>query len=378
MVYLDYNATTPVDERVLEAMLPYFRQHFGNAASDAHPYGWAAAEAVAIAREQVAALIGASPEEIYFTSGATESLNLALKGIVAAYAPKSQLITAATEHKAVLDTCKSLARKGADIAVLPVLPNGVLPIETLQQTLTADTLAVCIMYANNETGVIQPIAEIAECSKAQGALVVCDAVQAVGKIQIDVMRDGIDVLALSGHKFYAPKGVGALYVRRKNPRVRVLPQIEGGGHERGLRSGTLNVPAIVGLGKAAEIARQELTSDALRLRQLRDTLEVGLRQLFPEIRINGATEMRLAHVSSITFPENAFTLAGTQTLAAALSRGVAVSSGSACTSASAEPSHVLLAMGLSATEARRTVRFSLGKMTTAAEIERVLAFLAKK
>lgn len=377
MIYLDYNATTPVDERVLDAMLPYFRRQFGNAASDAHPFGWAAAEAVKIAREQVAALIGASPEEIIFTSGATESLNLALKGITEAYSPKNHWLIPETEHKAVLDTAKTLARRGAAISLLPVMPDGLLPVSALAEALLPDTLGVCVMYANNETGVIQPIRALAEQAKARGALVVCDAVQAVGKIPIDVESDGIDVLALSGHKLYAPKGVGALYLRRRNPRVRAVAQLDGGGHERGFRSGTLNVPAIVGLGKAAEIAQQEMTAEARRLRALRDTLEQALAQIFPEIRINGATQQRLAHVSNLTFPENSFSLMGATTLAAALSRGVAVSSGSACSSASAAPSHVLLAMGLSPEEARRSVRFSLGRMTTDEEIQQAIAFLRK-
>jgi len=369
-IYLDYCATTPVAERVLDAMLPYFRQSFGNASSHGHAYGWAAAEAVQQARERVAALVGAEPDEIIFTSGATESLNLALKGIFEAYrANGNGFLALATEHKAVLDACHTLEKNGAAVAYLPVQPNGLVSLGDVLPT--PGTLAVAVMLANNETGVIQPLRAISDKAKAAGALVVCDATQAVGKIPVDVQALGIDVMAFSAHKMYGPKGVGALYVRRRSPRVRLVAQLDGGGHEKGLRSGTLNVPGIVGLGAAAELAATEMEAQGKRLAALRDRLEAALQAALP-IRINGIDAPRLPHVSNITFlsaPAD-----GSSQLAARLTR-IAVAAGSACSSALPAPSHVLQAMGLSPADAYRTVRISLGAPTTESEIDAVVAYI---
>ncbi|TXT34781.1 MAG: cysteine desulfurase, partial [Chitinophagaceae bacterium] len=340
-IYLDNNATTPMDPRVLEAMIPYFTEHFGNAASRNHPFGWEAEEAVDYAREQVAKLIGADPKEIIFTSGATEGDNLGIKGVFEMYASKgNHIITCTTEHKAVLDTCKHIERNGGEVTYLEVQPDGLINLKELEAAIKPNTILIAIMYANNEIGVVQPVKEIAALAKKNGILYFSDAVQAVGKIPVDVIKDGIDIMAFTGHKMYGPKGIGALYVRRKNPRVKVTAQMDGGGHERGMRSGTLNVPGIVGFGKACELARLEMDADAARLSVLRDKLENALVQL-EEAYVNGNKEHRLPHVSNISFKyvEGEGLLMG-------FNKNIALSSGSACTSASLEPSYVLKALGL--------------------------------
>lgn len=363
-VYLDNNATTPCDPRVLEAMLPFFTAHFGNAASRSHAYGWAAEEAVKTAREQVAALTGAVPEEIVFTSGATEADNLALKGVVEMYAVKGRhIITCETEHKAVLDTCRHLEKQGVAVTYLKAGHDGLIDLSALEAAITDQTILVSVMYANNETGVIQPIRAISDIARKHGVLMMTDAAQALGKIPVDVQQEGIDLMAMSAHKLYGPKGVGALYVRRKNPRVKVTAQMDGGGHERGMRSGTLNVPAIVGFGKACELARQEMTAEAARLTILRDKLEQGLLEL-EETSVNGATAPRLPHVTNISFK-----YAGGEGLMTGFSGDLAVSSGSACTSASMEPSHVLTGMGIPDDLAHSSLRFALGRFTTEEEID---------
>jgi len=362
-VYLDNNATTPVDERVLEAMLPYFTQHFGNAASRTHAYGWAAEEAVEYAREQVAALIGAEPKEVVFTSGATESDNLAIKGVFEMYASKgNHIITVATEHKAVLDTCHHIEKLGGEVTYLPVDHKGLIDLHHLEASIKPTTILIAVMYANNEIGVIQPIKEIGAVARKNGALFFCDAAQAVGKIPVNVNDDNIDLLALSGHKIYGPKGVGALYVRRKSPRARVTAQMDGGGHEKGLRSGTLNVPAIVGLGKACELCQAEMGTDTKRIKALRDKLETALLKI-PETYINGDKENRLPNLSNISFSH-----AESEGLMISLNKNIAVSSGSACTSASIEPSYVLKAIGLSDELAYSSIRFGVGRFTTEEEI----------
>lgn len=363
-IYLDHNATTPCDPRVLEAMIPYFTKLFGNAASRNHPFGWQAAEAVEFAREQVAALIHADPAEIVFTSGATEADNLAIKGVADMYAARgNHIITVATEHKAVLDTCRHLEKMGADITWLSVKPDGLVDLDELEKAIRPNTVLIAIMYANNETGVIQPVRAISEIAKRHGVLFFTDATQAVGKIPVDVIRDGIDIMALSAHKIYGPKGVGALYVRRKNPRVRLTAQMDGGGHERGMRGGTLNVPAIVGLGKACEICTLEMENDNKRIRTLRDKLENGLLKIEGAV-LNGNKIFRLPQVCNISFRS-----ADENALMISLSKEIALSSGSACTSASPEPSYVLKAMGLDDELAKPSLRFGLGKYTTAEEID---------
>ncbi|MBG8551958.1 IscS subfamily cysteine desulfurase [Hymenobacter sp. BT594] len=362
-IYLDNNATTPLDPRVLEAMLPYFTEHFGNAASRNHPFGWQAEEAVDYAREQIAALISCDPKEIIFTSGATESDNLAIKGVYEMYAQKgNHIITATTEHKAVLDTCKHLEKQGARVTYLPVNAEGLISLEELEAAMTPQTILVTIMYGNNETGTIQPIREIAAIAHKHGALFMTDGTQAVGKIPVDVLADGIDLMAFTGHKFYGPKGIGALYVRRKNPRVKVTAQMDGGGHERGMRSGTLNVPGIVGLGKACELARLEMAADTARLSAMRDRLEKELLTL-EESYVNGSVTHRLPHVTNISFKyvEGEGLMMGVKDLA--------VSSGSACTSASLEPSYVLKALGLSDDLAHSSLRFGLSRFTTDEQID---------
>ena len=365
-IYLDYNATTPVDERVLKAMLPYFTEHFGNAASKTHEFGWQAEEAVNIARKQVAASIGCIDQEIIFTSGSTEALNMSIKGVFENYTSKgNHIITVKTEHKAVLDTCKHLESKGAVVTYLNVDPEGLMDLEELKAAINDKTILVAVMYANNETGVIQPIQEIANIVHQHHSIFLCDATQAIGKVQVGVMEDGIDLLCMSAHKLYGPKGVGALYVRRKNPRVSLIPLLEGGGHERGLRSGTLNVPGIVGLGKACEIATQELWENNTSISKLRAFFEHQLLD-FPGIRINGSTRHRLYNTSNICFSG-----IKANVLLAQL-KHVAVAMGSACTSANTEPSHVLRAMGLSVDETHSSLRFSLGKYTTQEEIEHTL------
>ncbi|MDL5049531.1 IscS subfamily cysteine desulfurase [Oscillatoria amoena NRMC-F 0135] len=362
-IYLDSNATTPVDERVLQTMIPYFTQNFGNAASRNHPFGWSAEEAVDYAREQVAKLINANEKEIIFTSGATESNNLAIKGVFEMYAEKGKhIITATTEHKAVLDTCKHLEKLGAEVTYLPVGTDGLLDLNELEKAMRPDTILVTIMYANNEIGVVQPIRQISAIAKKYGALFHTDATQATGKIPVDVIADGIDLLSFTAHKMYGPKGVGALYVRRKNPRVKVTAQMDGGGHERGMRSGTLNVPGIVGFGKACEIAIAEMESDAKRLRALRDRLETSLLEV-EEAYLNGNKEHRLPHVANISFKyvEGEGLMMGV--------KDIAVSSGSACTSASLEPSYVLKNLGLDDELAHSSLRFGLSKYTTEEEID---------
>jgi cysteine desulfurase len=363
-VYLDHNATTPCDPRVVEAMLPYFTENFGNAASRNHSFGWAAEEAVEHAREQVAKLLGAEPKEIVFTSGATEADNLAIKGVYEAYASKgNHIITVNTEHKAVLDTCKHLEKLGAEVTYLQVNSDGLIDLAELEAALTPATILIAVMYANNEIGVIQPIVEIGAIAKKHGILYFTDAVQAAGKISIDVQRDGIDLMAVTAHKMYGPKGVGALYVRRKNPRVKITAQMDGGGHERGMRSGTLNVPGIVGLGKAAELARLEMEHDAKRLRLLRDKLENELLKI-EETWVNGSRDHRLPHVTNISVKH----VEG-EALLLGFNKNVAISSGSACTSASIEPSYVLKALGLSDDIAHSSLRFGLGRFTTEEEID---------
>ncbi|WP_253810290.1 IscS subfamily cysteine desulfurase [Hydrotalea flava] len=363
-VYLDNNATTPVDPAVLEAMIPFFTQHFGNAASKNHIFGWEADEAVTYAREQVAHLIGAEPNEIIFTSGATESNNLALKGIVETYAVKgNHIITLNTEHKAVLDTCKHLEKQGVEVTYLPVQEDGLIDIKALEAAIKPTTILIAVMYANNEIGVIQPISTISAIAKKHGILLFTDATQAVGKILVDVVKDGIDIMAFSAHKMYGPKGVGALYVRRKNPRVKLVAQIDGGGHERGMRSGTLNVPGIVGLGKACELCRLQMADDAARTARLRNKLEQAILQL-EGVTVNGNTLYRLPNVSNLSFQ-----YADGEGLLMGFNKNLAVSSGSACSSASLEPSYVLKALGLSNDLAHSSVRFSLSRFTTEEEID---------
>lgn len=370
-IYLDHNATTPVDKRVLEMMLPYFTEKFGNASSRTHSFGWVAEDAVKTAREQVAQLINCLAQEIVFTSGATEAINLAIKGVWGNYQSKGKhIITVKTEHKAVLDTCKSLERKGAEVTYLSVDREGLIDLEELKNALRPQTILVAVMYANNETGVIQPIKQIADLVHNNNSIFMCDATQAVGKINCDVEDEHIDLMCLSAHKFYGPKGIGALYVRRKDPRVTLYPQIDGGGHERGLRSGTLNVTGIVGLGKACEIAQQEMWDDSIRISKLRTKLEQHLCDI-TNVFINGSTKHRLFNVTNITFQ-------GVRSEALINKiQPIAVAMGSACTSATAEPSHVLKAMGMSDENSYSTVRFSLGKYTTDAEINEVIEIVSR-
>ena len=362
-IYLDNNATTPMDPRVLEAMLPYFTENFGNAASRNHSFGWKAEEAVDYAREQMAALINADAKEIIITSGATESNNLAIKGVFEMYAAKgNHFITVETEHKAVLDTLKHIEKAGAEVTYLKAREDGLITLEQVESAIKPNTVLVSVMYANNEIGVIQPIREIAQLCKSKGVLFHTDATQAVGKIPVDVIADGIDLMSFSGHKMYGPKGVGVLYVRRKNPRVKVTAQMDGGGHERGMRSGTLNVPGIVGLGKACELCRLEMAADTARISEMRDRLERELLTL-EESYINGNTEHRLPHVSNMSFKyvEGEGLIMGV--------KDIAVSSGSACTSASLEPSYVLKALGLDDELAHSSLRFGLSRFTTDEEID---------
>ncbi len=363
-IYLDNNATTPMDPRVLEAMTPYFLEHFGNAASRNHPFGWQAEEAVDYAREQVAKLVGADPKEIIFTSGATEGDNLAIKGVFEMYASKgNHIITATTEHKAVLDTCKHIEKLGGEVTYLEVKADGLIDLKELEAAIKPTTILIAIMYANNEIGTVQPIKEISAIAKKNGVLLFTDAVQAVGKIPVDVNKDGIDLMAFTAHKMYGPKGVGALYVRRKNPRVKVTAQMDGGGHERGMRSGTLNVPGIVGFGKACELCMLEMEADSKRISKMRDHLETELMKL-EEAYINGSTQHRLPHVTNISFKH----VEG-EGLLMGFNKNIALSSGSACTSASLEPSYVLKALGLGDDLAHSSLRFGLGRFTTDEQIE---------
>jgi cysteine desulfurase len=366
-IYLDHNATTPCDPRVVEAMLPYFAERFGNPASHNHVFGWEAAEAVKFSREQVAALIGAEPGEIIFTSGATEADNLALKGVFETYAGKgNHIITCNIEHRAVLDACKHLEKQGADVTYLGVRNDGLVDLKELEAAFKPTTILVAIMYANNEIGTVMPVQEISSMAKKRGVLVFSDATQAVGKIPVDVNQDGIDLMAFNAHKIYGPKGVGALYVRRKNPRVKLAAQMDGGGHEKAMRSGTLNVPGIVGFGKACEICFSEMNNDAGKTRRLRDNLEKELLRI-EEVSVNGNTHHRLPHVTNMSFRG-----AEAENLMAALNKDVAVSSGSACMSASLEPSYVLKALGLSDVMARSSLRFSLGRNTSEEEIDHTI------
>jgi len=371
-IYLDHNATTPCDPRVVEAMIPYFTNSFGNAASRNHPFGWQAEEAVDYAREQVAKLIGADPKEIIFTSGATEADNLAIKGVFEMYASKgNHIITCNIEHKAVLDTCKHIEKEGGEVTYLKVNPDGLIDMKELEAAIKPTTILIAIMYANNEIGTVMPMKEISALAKKKGILVFSDATQAVGKIPVDVNKDGIDLMAFTAHKMYGPKGVGALYVRRKNPRVKVTAQIDGGGHERGMRSGTLNVPGIVGFGKACEICFNEMEEETKRISALRDKLETALMKT-EEAYINGSTQHRLPHVTNISFKyvEGEGLLMG-------FNKDIAVSSGSACTSASLEPSYVLKALGLGDDLAHSSLRFGLGRFTTEDQIDYTVEAVTK-
>jgi cysteine desulfurase len=367
-IYMDNHATTQMDPRVLEAMMPYFTEVFGNAASRNHEFGWKAEEAVEKSREQIAALIGATPKEIVFTSGATESNNLALKGIAEMYSERgNHIITQAIEHKAVLDTCKRLEKSGVRVTYLPVKTDGRIDLDQLRDAITDKTILISIMYANNEIGAIQPMAEIAKIAKERGVLFHSDGVQAIGKIPVNVQTDGIDVMSLTAHKLYGPKGVGALYVRRRNPRVQITAQMDGGGHERGMRSGTLNVPGIVGLGAACEIAHKEMAEESKRLMALRDRLKDKLTSALDEVYINGSWEHRLPHNLNISFNyvEGESLLMGIN--------DIAVSSGSACTSATLEPSYVLKALGAGDDLAHSSIRFGLGRFNTVEEVDYVAA-----
>ncbi|MBC7554035.1 MAG: IscS subfamily cysteine desulfurase [Taibaiella sp.] len=363
-IYLDNNATTPMDPRVLEAMLPYFVEKFGNAASRNHSFGWVAEEAVDYAREQVAKLINADAKEVIFTSGATEANNLAIKGVFEMYASKgNHIITATTEHKAVLDACKHVEKMGGQVTYLEVQPDGLIDLQQLESAITDKTILIAIMYGNNEIGVIQPVKEISAIARKHGVLFFTDATQAVGKVPVDVLADGIDLMSFSGHKMYGPKGVGVLYVRRKNPRVKVTAQMDGGGHERGMRSGTLNVTGIVGLGKACELCMNEMADEAERLSAMRDKLEKALLQI-EEAYVNGNTDHRLPHTANISFK-----YVEGEGLMMGFNKNIALSSGSACTSASLEPSYVLKALGLGDDLAHSSLRFGLGRFTTEDQID---------
>jgi len=366
-IYMDYHATTPVDPRVVQAMLPFFTEHFGNPASRNHAFGWEAEEAVDEARKHVADLIGASAREVIFTSGATEANNLAIKGVAEMYREKgNHIITCVTEHKAVIDTCKKLEKQGGRVTYLPVQKDGRIDLAQLRDAITDKTILITIMTANNEIGVLQPIAEIGAIAKEKGVLFHTDAVQAAGKVPFDVNQMKVDLVSMSAHKMYGPKGVGALFVRRRNPRVLLAEQISGGGHERGMRSGTLNVTGIVGFGKAAAIAKAEMATESERLRGLRDKLNAALHANLDEIFINGSVEHRLPHSLNISFAyvEGESLLMGIN--------DVAVSSGSACTSASLEPSYVLKALGAGDDLAHSSIRFGLGRWSTEEEVNYVV------
>lgn len=365
-IYLDSHATTRTDPRVVEAMLPFFTDHFGNAASRNHSFGWEAEEGVEKSRKQVAELIGATAKEIVFTSGATESNNLALKGVAEMYSERgNHIITQVTEHKAVLDTCKRLEKDGVRVTYLPVRQDGLIDLDELRAAITDKTILISIMYANNEIGVVQPVQEIGKIAKEKGILFHTDAVQAVGKIPVNVLGDGIDLLSLTAHKLYGPKGVGALYVRRRNPRVQLTAQMDGGGHERGMRSGTLNVPAIVGLGAACEIAGREMAEESKRLSAMRDRLMNKFLSSLDEVYVNGTMERHLPHNLNISFNyvEGESLLMGIN--------DIAVSSGSACTSATLEPSYVLKALGAGDDLAHSSIRFGIGRFNTDEEIDYV-------
>src|ERR1700726_2947051 len=365
-IYMDYHATTPVDPRVVETMLPYFHDKFGNAASRNHSFGWTAEEAVENARAQIARLINATPKEIIFTSGATESNNLALKGAAEMYREKgNHIITQVIEHKAVLDTCKRLEKYGYEVTYLPVAKDGRINLDDLRRAITPKTILISIMYANNEIGVVQPIAEIGKIAKEKGVFFHSDGVQAVGKIPVDVQKDGIDMLSISGHKIYGPKGVGALYVRRKNPRVQLSAIIDGGGHEAGMGSGTPTVTGIVGLGKACEICMNEMAHESEKLLHMRERLRESIMSRLDETFINGSMTHRLPHNINISFAfvEGESLLMGIN--------DIAVSSGSACTSATLEPSYVLKALGVGEDLAHTSIRFGIGRFNTAEEVDYV-------
>src|ERR1700682_997033 len=365
-VYMDNHATTPMDPRVFSAMTPYFTQIFGNAASRNHSFGWEAKEAVERARKQIADLIGATPKEIVFTGGATESNNLALKGVAEMYAEKgNHIITVPTEHKAILDTCKRLEKEGIRVTYLPVQADGLIDLEMLAEAITDKTILISIMYANNEIGVIQPVAEIGKLAKSKGALFHTDGVQAVGKVPVNVIKDNVDLMSITGHKIYGPKGCGALYVRRKGPRVQLTAQMDGGGHERGMRSGTLNVPGIVGLGEACALCQAEMPEESKRMTFLRDKLKNKLMSELDEVYVNGTMEHRVPNNLNISFAyvEGESLLMGIN--------DVAVSSGSACTSATLEPSYVLKALGAGDDLAHSSIRFGLGRFNTEEEVDYV-------
>lgn len=372
LIYLDNNATTPTDPRVVEAMLPFFYENPGNAASRNHPFGWVAEEAVDYAREQIAQLIHADSKEIIFTSGATEGDNLAIKGVFEMYSRKgNHIITVKTEHKAVLDTCQHIEKMGGEVTYLAVNREGLIDLAELEAAIKPTTILVSVMWANNETGVIQPMKAIGDICARHGVLFMSDATQVVGKIPVNPREVGVHIMAFTAHKMYGPKGVGALYVSRKNPRVKVTAQMDGGGHERGMRSGTLNVPGIVGFGKAAELARLEMAQDTARLSALRDKLEQGLCKL-EETYINGSREHRMPHVTNISFKH----VEG-EGLMMTFNQNIAVSSGSACTSASLEPSYVLVALGLGDDLAHSSLRFSLGRFTTEEDVDYTIEAVSK-
>ena len=369
-IYLDYNATTPVDKGVLEKMLPFFSENFGNSASRSHLFGWTAQESVENAREQVANLINAESKEIVFTSGATESNNLAIKGLFEInYPNKRHIITVQTEHKAVLDVCKHLEKLGVEVTYLQTDSTGLITIEQIKNALRPDTFLISVMYANNEIGTIQPIKNIGELARKHNILFHTDATQAIGKLEIDVQKDNIDLLSLSGHKLYAPKGIGALFIRKNSPASKLIAQMDGGKHERGFRSGTLNVTGIVGLGEACELAKKELTTDTQRLVILRNKLENGILNYISDVKVNGNIINRLPNLTNISFGG-----VDGETLLMSF-RDIAVSSGSACTSATIEPSYVLKSIGLNNDMAYASIRFSLGRYTTEAEIDFTIQYV---
>ena len=371
-IYFDHNATTPCEPQVVEAMLPWFSERFGNASSVHHPFGWIAEEAVEMAREQVAELIGATPEEVIFTSGATESVNLGIRAVMESDSRKgNHLIAVATEHKAVLDTCETVRNKGLSVTYLGVGEEGLIDLEELAFAIKPETAMIIVMVANNETGVIQPIAEIGEMAQKNGIVFLSDAAQAAGKIPLDVKILKVDLLSLSAHKMYGPKGVGALYINKSNPKIKIVPQITGGGQEMGFRSGTLNVPGIVGFGKAAEMAALKLVNDQKRLTYLRNKLEGGMLAI-DGVRRNGHPILRLPHVSHVSFEG----VEGRELLIA-VNKELAVSSGSACSSITTEPSHVLTAMGIAKDLARSSLRFGLGRSTTETQVEFAIGFVTE-
>lgn len=369
-LYFDHNATTPCEPDVVEAMLPWFTERFGNASSVHYPLGWLAEEAVETAREQLAVLIGASPKEIIFTSGATEAINLAIRGVLEALETRGgHIVTLATEHKAVLDTCKALERRGISTTYLPVGKDGLVDLGALENAIRETTALIAVMLANNETGVLQPVDEIAQIAQQRGIIMLSDAVQAVGKMPLSVQKLGIDLMPLSAHKMYGPKGVGALYISSRLSKSKLVTQVTGGGHEKALRSGTLNVPGIVGFGKAAEIALDRMSDEGHRLAALRDALEDGILSL-GGAQLNGNKERRLPHVSNISFEGvegKAFLIA--------INKELAISSGSACSSITTRPSHVLTAMGLESELARSTLRFGLGRSNTAAQVDFAIQYV---